>query len=80
MAKNLNGSLKWAIGIICLITTLLAIGGWINETNKSIGILQQANAEIRPIVYQSKEDVSLLKKDISYIAGAVKRIENKLDK
>jgi len=80
MATNLNGNLKWVIGVICLITTLLAIGGWINETNKSIGILRQATAEIRPMVYKSKEDVSLLKQDISYIKSGIARIEKKLDK
>jgi len=80
MATNMNGNLKWIIGIICLITTLLAIGGWINETNKSIGILQQATAEIRPMVYKCDKDVSLLKQDMTYIKNGIVRIEKKLDR
>ena len=80
MATNLNGNLKWIIGIICLVTTLLAIGGWINETNKSIGILQQAQAETRPMVHQNDKDISLLKQDMSYIKDGIIRIEKALDK
>lgn len=77
MATNLNGNWKLIFGFLALITTLLAIGGWINETNKSIGILQQSQAITMPMIYQNDKNVALLKQNISFIVEGIKRLEAK---
>jgi len=75
MAKTNNGTLKWVISVIMIITTLLTIGGWIATTQKNIESVQTAIIEINEngskVARANEKDIIVIKSDVKYIRKGV---------